>query len=132
MDKKEEKRIVSWVIFVLFCIVNAKKIRDKIFKLEEEEIKEEKSIRALELKHQELMTSIHTFSWIIFTVLVGYFAVSISNPESVNPISLISVLALIPLWVISQGHWVRCAKNIRDKISKLEEEEKQKEDKSNS
>ncbi len=99
--------------------------------------KEEKKIKALELKHQELMTKINTESMIIVSISVMGF-VYILNLYRENVMANLSIgliLLGVLIWFIrvSRNDLNRqskerfdSAKEIRDKIFKLEEEEKQK------
>ncbi|MDD2665729.1 MAG: hypothetical protein PHD13_04485 [Methanocellales archaeon] len=105
--------------------------------------KEEKRIRVLELKHQELMTKINTDSMIIVSIFVMGFVVILNlyreNVMANIVLGLILLGVLIWFGLVSRNALNRqskerfdIAKNIRDQIFKLEEEEKQKEDKSKS
>ncbi|GEM_PF-4677359 len=97
--------------------------------------KEEKRIRALELKHKEAMTFIHTFSWITFTFVVALCVIPLSISASGGEMTqldlgLITLIVAI-LSIIGAKAFVKLkndAKVIRDQIYKLEENE-MKEDK---
>lgn len=101
--------------------------------------KEEKRIRVLELKHQELMTHIHTGSWIAFTIFVTILIWTFSFIREIMVANIliggITMLALIIFCFVVFISWSNffrkysnSAKEIRDQIFKLEEEE-MKEDK---
>ena len=95
---------------------------------------EEKRIKALELEHQEMMTSIHTFSWIVFTIFISFFIFSLSIIIRISekcPLMGVALsLFILILSVIVFYAWYKKireishhAKEIRNQIFKLEEKE---------
>ena len=95
---------------------------------------EEKKIKALELEHKEMMTYLHTGSWIFFTIyvmaLVLAFSVIRENREASILMGVIGTLVLIIFVIVAMITWsnfyrryANSAKDIRDQIYKLEEKE---------
>lgn len=86
--------------------------------------KEEKRIKALELEHQELISFLHTLSWIMFTVIITGFLTSLSfsmNGEVKSALFVIILLMAAPTILCYKGYREisNRAKDIRNQILEL-------------